>query len=73
MYLAELRLPSRSAAEDALEAAINKRTCYNNVYPFGSKFHITAIPTVLKGSIGDMGVVAARPRKANELYSHSLR
>ena len=35
MYLAELRLPSRSAAEDALEAAINKRTCYNNVYPFG--------------------------------------
>ena len=46
---------------------------YNNVYPFRSKFHITVIPIVLKGSIGDMGVVAARPRKANELYSHSLR
>ena len=43
MYLAELRLPSRSAAEDALEAAINKRSCYNNVYPFGVFDHWEAL------------------------------
>lgn len=34
-YVSELILPPRGAAEGALEEAKNKRTCYQNVYPFG--------------------------------------
>ena len=57
MYLAELRLPSRSAAEDALEAAINKRSCYNNVYPFGVFDHWEALSIPLPFSMGATALV----------------
>ena len=34
-YLSSFTLPSKTDQEFALGKAVNRRTCYQNVYPFG--------------------------------------
>lgn len=57
-YLEEVILPSRGQAEAALEAALRRRTCYNNHYPFGiledwEEAHLPLEPlTILCGGNG---------------------
>lgn len=34
VYLSQFSLPSQDSREDALRAAVNNRTCFNNYYPF---------------------------------------